>query len=158
MGDDATFQVSAIGAANLSYQWYLNETNLLADGTNPVLQLNGVSPGQLGSYLVVVRNAYGSATSARVQLSVLSPVIVSGPADQVATNGQTATLSVVAQGSKPLSYQWYFNATNLLAGATNATLVLSPVGLVEAGRYGAVVSKVYWSVTRAPTSLLVMFT
>ena len=128
MGGGATFQVSAIGAANLSYQWYLNETNLLVDGTNAVLQLSNVSPGQLGSYLVVVSNAYGSATSAPVQLSVLIPAIVSGPADQVATNGQTVTLSVVALGSTPLTYQWYFNVDQPAGGSDESDAGVEPGG------------------------------
>ena len=156
IGGGATFQVSAIGAANLSYQWYLNGTNLVAGGTNAALQLNKVNPGQLGSYLVVVSNAYGRATSAPVQLSVLIPAIVSGPADLLATNGQAAALSVVAVGSKPLTYQWYFNGTNLLAGATDATLVLNPVVPEEAGQYDVVVGNAYGSVTSAPASLTVV--
>jgi subtilisin-like proprotein convertase family protein len=156
IGGGATFQVSAIGSANLSYQWYLNETNLVADGTNAVLQLSNVNPAQLGSYVVVVSNTHGSATSAPAQLQVLMPAIVSGPADQVATNGQTAALSVVAVGSKPLTYQWYFNATNLLAGATDATLVLNSVVPGEAGHYEVVVSNAYGSVTSAPASLVVI--
>ena len=156
IGSGATFQVSAIGAANLSYQWYLNGTNRLADGTNAVLQFGNVSSGQLGSYLVVVSNAYGTVTSAPVQLNVLMPAIGSGPADQVATNGQTVTLSVAAFGSKPLTYQWYFNATNLLAGATSATLVLSPVVPEEAGQYGVIVNNAYGSVASSPANLVVV--
>jgi subtilisin-like proprotein convertase family protein len=156
IGGGATFQASAIGAASLSYQWYLNETNLVVDGTNAVLQLSNVNPAQLGSYVVVASNTHGSATSALAQLKVLMPAIVSGPADQVATNGQTAALSVVAVGSKPLTYQWYFNGTNLLAGATNPALVLDPVVPGEAGSYAVVVSNAYGSVTSAPASLVVI--
>ncbi len=134
----------------------LNATNPVPGGTGAVLQLNNLIPAQLGSYSVLVSNAYGSVTSAPVELSVVAPVIVSGPASQVVTNGQTATLSVVASGSKPLAYQWYFNESNPLPGAINPTLVLNPVLPEEAGLYSVVVSNAYGSVISAPANLVVI--
>ncbi len=71
IGGSASLQVAAIGADELSFQWYLNETNLVADGTNSVLLLTDVNPDQLGSYVVVVSNAYGSVTSAPTSLAVV---------------------------------------------------------------------------------------
>ena len=40
----------------------------------------------------------------------------------------------------PLSYQWWFQGTNPLAGATNAMLALSNVQPAQAGEYLVVVS------------------
>jgi predicted extracellular nuclease len=48
-----------------------------------------------------------------------APSITTGPQSQAITSGQTATLSVVASGTTPLSYQWYQGS----AGDTSA-----PVG------------------------------
>ena len=46
--------------------------------------------------------------------------ITTQPASQTVTAGQTATFTVVASGSAPLSYQWQKNGTNL-SGATAAS-------------------------------------
>ena len=57
------------------------------------------------------------------------PVIVSQPQSVTNLSGTTASFSVVANGSAPLSYRWQFNGTNLLGNvsATNATLALANV-------------------------------
>src|SRR5207253_7548444 len=40
------------------------------------------------------------------------PFIVTQPANQIVTVGGTATFSIAAGGSQPLSYQWVFNGSN----------------------------------------------
>jgi hypothetical protein len=42
----------------------------------------------------------------------IAPTIVVQPADQAIFAGETATLTVVAYGSKPLAYQWPVSSTN----------------------------------------------
>ena len=69
--------------------------------------------------------------------------------------GSNATFSVTASGPAPLSYQWFYNGTNLLAGATNTVLALANVQTNQAGSYTVVVTNAYGSVTSAPASLLV---
>jgi alkyl sulfatase BDS1-like metallo-beta-lactamase superfamily hydrolase len=133
-GQRAELTVGVRGTEPLFYQWYFNGTNVLVEATNALLVLEPVSPVQAGSYLVVVTNAYGSVTSAPVRLSVAVPVlIVSSPGDLTVTNGDRVELSVVAGGSEPLAYQWYFNGTNAVWEATNATLVLEQVRVDQGG-------------------------
>src|SRR5207249_5801351 len=106
------FTVSTRGTEPLAYQWYYNQTYPLASGTNATLALTNVSPAQAGSYLVVVSNAYGSASSGPAHLAVVvPPMILSDPTSQLVTNGGFVVLSVSAEGDEPLSYQWYFNET-----------------------------------------------
>lgn len=58
-----------------------------------------------------------------------------------ATNsGDSATFTVLVNGTPPFSYQWFFNATNLLLGATNSTLTLTNVSVANVGLYNVVVS------------------
>jgi hypothetical protein len=64
------------------------------------------------------------------------------------------TLCVTGIGQSPLSYQWWFNTTNLL-WATNACLVLTNVQAADAGDYSVVVSNAYNSVTSAPAHLVI---
>ncbi len=63
------------------------------------------------------------------------PVITVQPTNQTVLVGGTAMFTVTVTGATPLSYQWTFNATNLLAGATNALLTLTNVQLAQAGNY-----------------------
>jgi Immunoglobulin I-set domain len=48
------------------------------------------------------------------------PTIATQPANQTVSAGQTATFSVVANGSSPLSFQWQLNGTSI-SGATSAS-------------------------------------
>ena len=63
-------------------------------------------------------------------------------------------LSVTAGGSAPLFYQWRFNQSNL-AGATNATLVLTNLQLGDAGAYSVVIYNAVGSVESGPATLSV---
>ena len=69
-----------------------------------------------------------------------APAIVLDPTNQLVRPGATATFNVLAGGSAPLSYQWYFNTTNLLPGQTNASLVLSNAQPAQSGGYCVVVT------------------
>ena len=60
--------------------------------------------------------------------------------------GVSATLSVIAGGSSPLTYQWQKNGNNL-GGATTATLQLSSVGSTDTADYRVIVANSFGSVT-----------
>ena len=47
-----------------------------------------------------------------------APVIAASPQDQILTASNNATFTVVAGGSAPLSYFWFFN-TNYFSGQRN---------------------------------------
>ncbi len=55
-----------------------------------------------------------------IQTTVQSPYVTTQPASQAITAGQTATFSVTATGTAPLSYQWRQNGT-AISGATSST-------------------------------------
>jgi len=69
-----------------------------------------------------------------------APVILTQPQSQSVIEGATVNFSVVASGEAPLSYQWFFNGTNLLAGATEASLGFTNVDVTAAGSYSVTVS------------------
>ena len=157
VGGNATFSVIATGTAPLSYQWYFNTTNLLAGATNYSLTLTNVQLTNAGNYSVVVANGCGSVTSTPpATLTVLvPPSITTQPQSQTNCRGSTVNFTVTATGTTPLSYHWYFNATNLLAGATNYSLTLTNVQLTNAGNYSVVVANSYGSVTSSIATLTV---
>jgi arylsulfatase A-like enzyme len=69
------------------------------------------------------------------------PVITQQPQNQTNIAGTTATFTVGATGTPPLSYQWIFNSlANRLPGATNDTLILPNVQASNAGLYRVVIT------------------
>lgn len=68
------------------------------------------------------------------------PIIVTHPVGGSWFAGSSPTLSVVADGLTALSYQWYFNGTQALAGATSASLTLTNIQTIQAGAYSVRVS------------------
>jgi hypothetical protein len=82
------------------------------------------------------------------------PSITSQPTNQTVFAGQTASFSVSASGTPPLSYQWRFNTTNLV-GATNTTLILANAQLTNAGNYTVLVSNVVNSILSSNAVLTV---
>jgi hypothetical protein len=156
-GQSAMFSVTATGSAPLSYQWWFNATNLLLGATNFSLTLSNVQPTDVGNYMVVVTNLVGSVTSSNATLDLsVAPSITAQPTNQTAEQGGIAVFSVMATGTAPLSYQWWFNGTNLLVGATNFSLTVPNVWPTNAGNYAVVVTNVVGSVTSSNGVLTVL--
>jgi hypothetical protein len=155
-GQSASFSVAASGTTPLSYQWYFNGT-ALSGATSSGLSLTNVQTAQAGSYSVMVSNVAGTVTSAAATLTVnVPPTITAQPQNQTAIKGQSASFSVAASGTTPLSYQWYFNGT-ALSGATSSGLSLSNVQSNNIGSYSVVVSNIAGSVTSSTATLTVYF-
>ena len=62
-----------------------------------------------------------NAATLTVNAAAVAPTITTQPVNQTVTAGQTATFTVVAGGTAPLSYQWQKNGVNI-AGATASEL------------------------------------
>jgi len=148
VGGTATFSVAASGTAPLSYQWKFGGTNIL-NATNTILTLTNVQLSQAGSYSVLVTNIAGSTNSSAATLAiVLPPVITKQPQSQSVLSYNSASFTVAATGTGPLSYQWRKNGTNLVdggnvSGSATTNLVLTSVSLSDAGNYDVIVSNPY---------------
>ena len=57
-----------------------------------------------------------------VQPAPVSPIITQNPTNLVVPVGSNATLTVLATGTAPLLYQWFFNGTAIV-GATIASSI-----------------------------------
>ena len=71
IGSTAIFSVTTTGAAQLAYQWSKNGTNLVDAGaisgaTSATLAINNLEFADAGSYLVVVTNLFGGASTGAV--------------------------------------------------------------------------------------------
>ena len=137
-GETATFQVTAGGTAPFTYQWSF-EGAAISGEISDTLMLSSVQEVQAGSYAVEISNAAGTVSSRAARLEVLvPPTLGEQPADQLVSTGTLVTLSVSANGTAPLSYQWIFSG-NAISGATASSLVLENVQTSQSGAYQVVV-------------------
>jgi len=154
-GQNASFSVVAAGTGPFTYQWYFNGSSMGSSATSATLSLSGVGTASAGSYSVVVANSGGSVTSSVAALTVYVPVsFQSQPQSQTVAQGQTASFSVSASGTSPLSYQWYFDSLPIL-GATSASLNVANAQTGQAGSYTVIVSNPAGSATSQTATLAV---
>jgi hypothetical protein len=158
-GQSARFSVSANGTVPISYQWRKNGANITAaNATNYTTPAATVADNG-AEFDVVVSNTAGSVTSAQAMLTVSSapvaPTITTQPANQTVNAGLTATFSVTASGTIPLSYQWQKNGAPI-SGAT-ATSYTTPVTTTADGGelFRVVVSNAAGNVTSNTAMLTV---
>jgi len=135
------FTVQAGGDGPFTYQWFFNGTNPVASATGAALTIPNTPPSAAGLYSVRVTNLVGFVVSSEAALTVrLIPTITAQPIGRIIPAGGTATFNVEVTGEAPFTYQWRYQQTNRLAGATNASLLLSNVSLSGAGLYSVLVS------------------
>src|SRR5712692_8178136 len=150
-GQSATFSVAASGTAPLSYQWRKNGT-AISGATSASYTTPATTTADNGApFTVVVSNSAGSVTSnaaaLTVNAAVVPPSITTQPASQTVTAGQSATFSVAASGTAPLSYQWRKNGT-AISGATSASYTTPATTTADNGaQFTVVVSNSAGSVT-----------
>ncbi len=105
-------------------------------------------------------NAGPTNEGARVAFYALTrshaPSITNQPASRTVVVGSNTTFSVSAAGNGPLRYQWLFNATNLLANATNAAYTLTNAQSSSDGGYSVKVADSLGSVTSTVAALTVL--
>ena len=162
-GDPVTFTVVATGTAPLSYQWNLNNV-AISGATADYYSIASVQSANAGNYTVTVSNGtLPNATSTAVALTVnpvvVAPTISTYPASKSVVAGNSASFSVVATGSAPLSYQWHLDNVN--DGSNSASYTSSsslatgsyPVTVTVSNGAGSVTSNVATlAVTTAPVA------
>ena len=90
--------------------------------------------------------------------SATGPAITTQPSSQTVTVGQTATFSVVASGTAPLTYQWQNGAT-AISGATSANYTTPATTSADNGsQFSVVVSNSLGSITSNSATLTVSAT
>ena len=139
VGQNLSLAVGVSGSPPLTYQWFF-EGLPLPGQTGPALLIQNVSFANQGQYRVEVRNPVNVVSSDSALVTVVQPpVIIRQPLSQLVAAGRSLTLSAEAQGSDPLSYQWFFGPTPI-ANATSPVLVIPNISLAAGGAYTLVVS------------------
>ena len=158
-GQTATFSVTATGTAPLSYQWNKNGT-VISGATAASYTTPAETTADNGAqFTVVVSNAVGNVTSNAATLTVnpapVAPSITAQPSSVTITAGQTATFSVTATGTAPLSYQWKKNGTSI-TGATAASYTTPAETTADNGaQFTVVVSNSVGNATSSAATLTV---
>jgi hypothetical protein len=138
----------------LTYQWF-KDGSAIAGATTTTYTIASATAASAGNYTLVATNWLGSTTSAVAALTVISPVsITTQPTAQSVIAGNTATFSVVATGSAPLTYQWSKDGV-AISGATAASYALAATTAANAGSYTVLITNSVGSVTSAPATLTV---
>jgi hypothetical protein len=158
-GQMATFSVVATGTAPLAYQWRKNTTNI-SGATAASYTTPATTPADNNAkFDVIVSNSVSSVTSTQATLTVnsapVAPTITTQPSAQTVTAGQTATFTVVASGTAPLTYQWQKNGSDI-SGATTASYTSPVTTTADSGAlFRVVVSNTAGSVTSNSAMLTV---
>ncbi len=159
-GEQATFSVTANGTQPLRYQWRRDGATI-AGATGSTWTTPATVVQDTGStFLVVVANSVGSVTSPSATLTVnptvIAPVITLQPANVTVAEGQTATFSVTAAGTSPLSYQWLRGATPISGATGPAYTTPSTVSSDTGAGFSVNVSNTAGTVTSATATLVVI--
>ena len=146
LGGSATFNVGLNSDVTtpLSYQWYFNGTEAIANATNQSLVLSGLNFGDAGSYSVTISNVAGTITSIGANLTVvgISNIIVDGSDPQIVGSTAIAVGDQIVLRAIPFPPDATFPAGyptwSVVGGSVTLPSDSSPTGAVSstsAGQY-----------------------
>ncbi len=148
-GNSTTFYVVASGS-DLTYQWHSATYGTLSDGgnftgsTSNVLTVNNLSATD--NYYVIVTDTYGNTVTSSTATNTIittptAPFFTATPLVQTNNLFTSFGLTNIANGTGPLTYQWYFAPTNTpntfapLGGQTATNFAISELEYPNAGNY-----------------------
>jgi hypothetical protein len=158
-GQSADFTVVATGTGTLSYQWKKNGV-AISGATGPSYATPAATNADNGAqFSVVVSDGSQSMTSNTAILTVtaaaVAPSILSQPANQTVTAGQTATFSVTAAGTAPLMYVWKKNGAAIGGATSSSYTTAATIASDNNAQFTVTVSNSVSSVTSSAASLTV---
>jgi hypothetical protein len=145
-GAAAGFSVAVSGTEPITYQWRKG-TVAIPGATAAAFQIASAKSADAASYSVVVKNAAGSVTSSAAALSLNKAVsITTHPVGGGVNSGAGRTLSVVATGTAPLTYQWRRNGAPV-PGASQSSYQIVSAQASNTGVYDVQVGNVVGTIT-----------
>jgi hypothetical protein len=159
VGQAANFSVTVTGTGPFTYQWQKNSANIYGATSSTYATPATVSGDNGATFRVVVSNSAGSATSNSATLTVdpapVGPSITTQPASKTVNAGQTATFSVVAAGTPPLTYQWQKNNANISGAMAASYTTPATVSGDNGATFRAMVTNSVTSITSNSATLTV---
>ena len=133
-GESIYLTASTFGTPPFTYQWFKDDQPLLTE-TDAFLPIIAAEMSDSGAYRVEISNVAGTVTSGVADVTVLAPpYIVTSPTGGYAVRGSSYQLSVLAEGSGPLAFQWFLN-NSLINGATGSVHQINSVSDAHTGSY-----------------------
>ncbi|MCE5304544.1 immunoglobulin domain-containing protein, partial [bacterium] len=137
LGNSAIFtgQASSQIDEQIAYQWYYDGNVIIDDAkysgaTTNTLTVFTVVPSDTGKYTLEATGEISGAKRMSDEVTIIlnSPAVFTQqpPETLTITEGDELTLSVVAEGTEPMTYQWMLNDTPI-EGATSPTLIIADV-------------------------------
>jgi hypothetical protein len=141
--------------------WLLNGAVAALRTNNSIFAAGDIMLGYLDPYASIanpVEDAFVLFDNVRVEdLSVpalMPPGFLTQPSSQSVSVGANVAFTADVSGTRPLSFQWRFNGTNL-DGATGSPLSFTNVQLAAAGTYDVLVGNPAGFAASAPATLMV---
>lgn len=106
----------------------------------------------LGSLMVLLSGCGGSSSSPS---EAAAPTLMSQPANQSVTAGQSATFTVTATGTSPLSYQWQKNGSPIPNATSSSYVTPATVTADNGAQFKVAVSNAVGSTTSNAATLTV---
>jgi hypothetical protein len=145
-GQSQTFSLAVSHNYPITIRWFKNG-NQISGATGTSYTVSNATTGSAGTYSCSVTDGELTVNCNSFALTVNRMArITTQPTNQAVSEGVNVQLSVVASGTGPLSYQWYFNGQSL-SGASAATLSLNNIAVDKSGSYYVVVSNAGSSAT-----------
>jgi hypothetical protein len=155
-GANIELSVTVAGTPPFQYVWTKDRIRQINQSSK--LTLANAQTGAAGTYAVTVTNPAGSVTSEAV-IKITSftavPVILNQPTNVTTRAGFDATLSVNADGTSPLRFQWLKNGAPVGPLSESNSLTLSSVQLSDSGSYSVIATNSAGSATSSAATLTV---
>ena len=147
--------VSASGSTPVYYQWIKDNTPIQNENSDSLV-LSPLLTTHAGNYKCAAWNDLGGDTTLAYALSVyIPPTIATHPQDDSITVGDSATFTVSATGTPPLSFQWQKNGSDI-SGASDSMYTTPTVTMNDNNsEYRCVITNDYGSVTSNSADLTV---
>ena len=155
-GANIELSVTVVGTPPFQYVWTKDRIRQINQSSK--LTLANAQTGAAGTYAVTVTNPAGSVTSeAVVKITSFTavPIILAEPTNVTARAGFDATLTVNADGTSPLRFQWFKNGAPVGPLSESNALTLSSVQLSDAGSYSVTATNSAGSVTSNAATLTI---
>ena len=151
LGETLKLEIQVSGNA-LRFEWEKDGV-VIPNASQPLFTRTNAQESDSGAYRVRVINVAGTVMSGEAIIRVFRPVVFQvQPEGRSVQAGLAVKLSAKADGTGPLTYQW-FRDGSLIVGAKTNELTLNPVQLSDAGTYNLTVTSPFASVASVPARL-----
>lgn len=147
-GGTITLSTTASGTGPFTYQWRKGGSEIVNE-TNNSITITGATAVDAATYCVEVTGVCNSVTNCAA-LSISDLVSATGPNNATVCAGTSVTLSTVASGAGPFTYQWRKDG-NALPNETNSSLAFASAAPANSGSYCVEVAGACDTVTNCAT-------